>query len=353
MPNLYKRGEAWWARFKVQGVEYRRSLRTAIRGEAERRLKALKKDIENEALFNIAPPQTWQAVVLSWNTHALGDLSPKTRKRYLTSLKQVRPYFDGVDIRRLDIAKLREMVKGRRVAGASTATIRRDLTAISSVLDHAIDEGWVEENPTLTIRHRRMREKRDPIVLPYEEEIEAVKAAAPSRFADAIDFARETGMREDEIFGLTWKQISSDTITIYGKRNRLRVIPLSRKAAKIAERQARHIKAPYVFYHGEGERWKSPASRFGDIRRRVARKAAQKGGGFRGFRFHDLRHLYAVEYLKSGKGALYDLQQLLGHVSVKTTEIYLAFLTPEQKLAAMHGVAQKAAQKQRSATNRS
>jgi integrase/recombinase XerD len=63
----------------------------------------------------------------------------------------------------------------------------------------------------------------------------------------------------------------------------------------------------------------------------VARKAAQAGDGFRGFRFHDLRHLYAVEYLKAGRGSLYDLQQLLGHASVKTTEIYLAFLTPEQK----------------------
>lgn len=349
MPNLYKRGNTWWARFKVSGREYRHSLRTAVRSEAERRLKALKRDVENEARFGILPPQTWQAVVLSWSAHATGDLAPKTLKRYLTSLKQVRPWLDGVEIQRIDISKLREMVKGRRVNGAGTATIRRDLTAISSVIDHAIDEGWAEENPTLTLRHRRMREKRDPIVLPDEEEIALVKASAPARFADAMDFARETGMREDEIFGLKWKQIGSDDITIYGKRNRLRVIPLSRRARKIAERQARHIRSPFVFYHGDGERWKSPASRFGDIRRRVARKAAH---GFRGFRFHDFRHLYAVEYLKAGKGSLYDLQQLLGHASVKTTEIYLAFLTPEQKKAAMHGVAQKRAQQQRFSENK-
>jgi integrase/recombinase XerD len=196
-----------------------------------------------------------------------------------------------------------------------------------------------------------MREKRDPIVLPDDGEIEIMKAACTSRFADAIDFARETGMREDEIFGLTWKQINTDSVVIYGKRKRLRVIPLSRRARKIAERQARHIKSPYVFYYGDGERWKSPASRFGNVRRSVARKAAQRGEEFTGFRFHDLRHLYAVDYLRAGKGSLYDLQQLLGHASVKTTEIYLAFLTPEQKKAAMHGVSQKAAQVQRFAEN--
>jgi integrase/recombinase XerD len=96
-------------------------------------------------------------------THATGDLSPKTVKRYLTSLKQCHTWLDGVEIQRIDIAKLREMVKGRRLQGAGTATIKRDLTAISGVIDHAIDEGWTEENPTLTLRHRRMKEKREPI----------------------------------------------------------------------------------------------------------------------------------------------------------------------------------------------
>lgn len=348
MPNLYKRGSTWWARFKVAGVEYRRSLRTAVRTDAERRLRALRKDIEDEARFGLAPPQTWQSAVLSWNAHATSDLSPKTVKRYLVSLKQARPWLDGLSLHKIDVAKLREMVKGRRIQGVTTATIRRDLTAISSVLDHSIEEGWVDENPTLTIRHRRMRETREPIRLPEEGEIALVKAAANARFSDAIDFARETGMREDEIFSLTWRQISASDITIYGKRKRLRVIPLTRAGRNIVERQPRHIASSFVFWHGDGERWKSPASRFGCIRRGVARKAAQQGRGFLGFRFHDLRHLYAVEYLKAGNGSLYDLQRLLGHVSVKTTEIYLAHLTPEEAKVAMHGVAQNAAQEQRS-----
>jgi integrase/recombinase XerD len=348
MPNLYKRGNTWWARFKVAGVEYRRSLRTATRADAERRLRALRKDIEDEARFGLTPPQTWQSAVLAWNTHAVSDISPKTVKRYLVSLKQVHPWLDAAPLHKIDVAKLREMVKGRRVNGASTATIRRDLTAISGVIDHAIQEGWIDENPTLTIRHRRMKEKRQPIVLPTDEEIALVKEGSPARFADAIDFARETGMREDEIFGLTWRQVSVGDITIYGKRNRLRVIPLSCAARNIVDRQPRHISSQFVFWHSSGERWKSPASRFGHIRRTVARKAAQRGHGFRGFRFHDLRHLYAVEYLKAGRGSLYDLQRLLGHVSVKTTEIYLAFLTPEEAKFAMHGMAQKGAQEQRS-----
>jgi integrase/recombinase XerD len=163
-----------------------------------------------------------------------------------------------------------------------------------------------------------------------------------------MELARETGMREEEIFGLKRQQLGMDTITIRGKRGRLRVIPYTRKARRIIERQPAYIGSSYVFWHSDGQRWKSPSSRFGDIRRRVARKAAH---GFTGFRFHDLRHLYAVEYLRAGKGSLYDLQQLLGHESVKTTEIYLDYLTPEQRKAAMHGAAQTRAQKQRFGTD--
>jgi integrase len=38
----------------------------------------------------------------------------------------------------------------------------------------------------------------------------------------------------------------------------------------------------------------------------------------------------AVDYLRDG-GSIYDLQQILGHASIKTTEIYLAFLTPAEQ----------------------
>jgi integrase/recombinase XerD len=243
------------------------------------------------------------------------------------------------------VPKLREIVKARHANGATTATIRRDLTAISQVLKHAADEGWMEEvNPTLALRAKRtMKERRDPIVLPSEEDIAAVRAKAPARFADAMDFARETGMREEEIFGLTHRQVAGSEIIIRGKRNKLRVIPLSRKARRIIDKQPQHIGSPYVFYHSEGKRWASPAARFQAIRlsaENAARKAAQE---FHRFRFHDLRHLFAVEYLRAKRGSLYDLQMILGHDSVTTTEIYLEHLTPEQRKAAMHGAARKVA----------
>lgn len=337
MSNLYKRKDTWWSRFKVSGKEYRRSLHTTVKAEAERRLKAVRKEIEDEVLFGIGPPMSWQTAVLAWNQQATADLAPSTVYRYLMSLKQCHAQLDGCDLRKINVPKLREIIRERRAQGATTATIRRDLTAISSVLDYAIGEGWILENATLTVRHKRMRERRDPITLPTEAAIEAMVKASPDRFADAIEFALETGMRQDEIFGLTRRAVGAGEITIKGKGRKLRVIPLTYQAKRILDRQPQFLGSQFVFWHSEGRRWTSPSSRFGDVQRRLARKAAQEKREHQWFRFHDLRHLYAVEYLRAGKGSLYDLQKLLGHSSVKTTEIYLEFLTPEQVKMAQHG----------------
>lgn len=338
--NIYLRNGTWWARFKVRGVEYRRSLRTAVRGEAERRLGAVRKQIEGEALFGIVEPRSFAEAVESWTKHCVGDLNPKTVKRYMTSFKQVWRHLADTQVHKIDVPKLREMVKARRIEGATTATIKRDLTAISGVLKHAADERWMEEvNPTLAIRTKgKMKERREPIELPDPDDIKAVKAKSAPRFADAIDFARETGMRLGEIFDLTHRQVGHSAITIpKAKHNSLRVIPLSDKARRIIDKQPRHIKQPYVFWHSDGEKWSSPSSSFRENQKR-AQKAAQKAGHeYRWFRFHDLRHLFAVEYLRAKRGSIYDLQRIMGHTSITTTEIYLKYLTPDQQRAAMFG----------------
>lgn len=342
MSNLYKRGGIWWARFQVAGKQYRRSLRTRIRSDAERRLKAVKKDAEDSILFGLAPDKTWRAAVIEWNEHATSDLSRSTYRRYLSSLKGLRAYLDDLHIREVTVQAVRDIVKRRRKEGVTTATISRDLTAMSSVLSYAIDENWIETNPTLAFRNKRFKEKREPIILPQEKDIAAAMKAAPARFADAMEWARLSGMRMEEIFGLRHDQLTS-VVTIVGKRNKLRVIPYTPEMREIAERQPQYLGAPFVFYHGAGNRWTSPSSRFGDIKRRLSRKSSQ----FEPFRFHDLRHLYAVEYLRDGKGGLYELQQLMGHDSIKTTEIYLDYLTPEQAMKARQAIAQESSHKLR------
>lgn len=348
--NLYLREGIYWARFKVDGVEYRQSLRTRSERVAEKRMKALRESIEDQAVYGISGPITWPAAVVSWNENIGDAINARTFHRYATSLKQMRGHLDALAVQEITADVLRDMIKARRRAGVKNATIRRDLTALSSVLNHAIDEAWITDNPVDALNRRRLvPEKTTPIVLPQPESIARVFPALPDRIRDLCEFTRETGLRMDEATGLSHAHLdrAARVITIKGKRNKVRAVPLTAKAEAIIDRQPRYIGKPWVFWQNAGERLTGLSSRIGGYMRRAARKAAQSGAEFHPFSHHDFRHLFAVEYLRSGRGGIYDLQGELGHDSITTTERYLAFLTPEEAKAVRNSTAQKAAQEQR------
>lgn len=360
MSNLYTRSEIYWARFKVRGIEYRHSLRTRSKSVAEKRLKALRQSIEDQALFGATGPVSWQDAVVSWNEHIARSISASTCTRYISSLGQIRTWLDNKTVQEIDGAALRDLVKGRQRQGVTNATIRRDLTAIASVLAHCVDEGWVEENTAQAFNRKRVPERRDPILLPTDDDIAFTLGREATRFGDMILLARETGMRQEEIAGLAHSSVDlkSQTITFIGKRRKLRSIPLSSVAVEIIGRQPRFLKCPFVFWHMDEDangkpiacRYRNVSSNFGDYTERAAARAAKVDVPYRRFRFHDLRHLFAVDYLRTGKGGIYDLQRILGHTTITTTEVYLDYLTPEEAQAARTGVAQKGAQKRRSGT---
>ena len=350
MRGLYQRNGIYWARFKVRGHEYRTSLRTRSKAVAERRLSAVKQQIQDRAWFGAPEPKSWEEAVVSWSA-AWGRLGikPRTGARYAQSLVCVRPWLDGKQVHDIDNALLKTIVSARSKHGIANATIRRDMTAVSSVLGNAVDEGWIEENPAHMMDRSRFKERKANITLPRAESMAQVFAEG-GRLIDMAELSKETGMRQEECAGLEHDRLDRKRMTATledTKGNAVRIVPLSARAFEIIDRQPRHFKERWVFWHDNGERFANVDSSFYALTQRVARKAAQAGREFRRFRFHDLRHWFAVNYLKQRRGGLYDLQQVLGHKSVKTTEGYLDHLTPEEKWAAIHGVAQNPTQNER------
>lgn len=313
-------------------------------------MKAVRKQIEDQAYYSGKEAVSWLEAVVAWDGWIKRQgKRENTIKRYLVSLGQLRAWLDDKDVQRIDQTLVRQIVRDRGRLGATNATIRRDLTAISSVLDAAIHEGWIQENPAHSYDRRFLQEQRDPIVLPTEESIAAVLAVG-SRFIDMAAFSRLTGMREEEIASLRHDQIDKGRMSIgltHTKGRRAREVPITAEALAILEKQPQFLRSPFVFWRGQGERFKNVGSQFYATVGRVAQKRARDGLPFCRFRFHDLRHLFAVETLRSGRASIYDLQQILGHASVKTTEDYLDYLTPEEQHIAKHGVAQIAARDQR------
>lgn len=352
MPKgLFTRNGIYWARFKVKGIEYRETLRTRSEAVAEKRMKALRKQVEERVYYGASDPVSWEQAVVSW--HSLGatamGLRPRTFDRYVTSLAQLREWLDGKEVQRIDIRLLKQIVSDRQKCHVTNATIRRDMTAISSVLAHCVDNDWIEENPARMIDRSRFKEPRIKISLPTDDSL-ALVFAEKTRFMDMAEFALATGMREDEVASLDYDRVDRKRLSATledTKSGRVREVPLSAAALAIIDRQPRHIRSRYVFWCRDGERFHNVPSRFYAKVARVAQKATLNRVAFKRFRFHDLRHLFAVRYLRNQDGSLYDLQQVLGHASIQTTERYLDHLSTDEKKAALHGVAQKVDQEQR------
>lgn len=331
--NTFWRDGVLWGRVKIKGRDRKWSLRTDDPDVASQRVAAERERIVAALHYGDAR-QTFEEAMIGWADRYLPEreVGGEARKRYLVSLGQMEANLQGVYVDEIDRRLVNQIVECRQRAGVSNATIRRDLGALASVLAYAAREELREGNPALE-RLREIKEKRDPIVLPDPEHVRRVIARAPGLFAKLIEAAWVTGCRQDELVAAPARGALDHQrreLTVIGKGNKLRVIELDPFGGyDVLASLPAHIKAKTLFWHDEGEPYRNVSSRFAEIVRAMAAAATRDGADFRKFRFHDLRHLHAVEWLRNG-GSIYDLQQRLGHESITTTELYLKYLTPEQ-----------------------
>jgi integrase/recombinase XerD len=330
-PNIYKRGNTFWCRFMVNRKEYRVTLRTSNEAVARRRAETKRDEIVAAVSFG-EHRTLYDEAILAWTKEIVTNLAPSTVTRYMVSLKQLEPDLLGLYVDQIDKALISQIINRRRATGATNATIRRDLGALSSVLGFCDDHGWRDGNPALD-RMRRLKERRDPIHLPDANDIERVASRAPGNLSALIRAALRTGCRQDELVTAKRAEFRNGQLTVIGKRNKRRTLTLSQEAQDVLRSIPPALGSPWLFHHG-GEPYRNVASRFAELVRSARISAQKEGVEFRPFRFHDLRHLFAVNYLKQG-GSIYRLKEVLGHTSVKTTEIYLEFLTPEERQVAM------------------
>lgn len=325
--NLYVRNGVYWLQVAVRGQLFRKSLHTSdVKIARKARDKAIEqiKNAKHHGIRNIP----WRNGVTEWVSHEIGQIGPGTAKRYAVSLAQAEPFFSNLTIDAIDGNVIAEFIAARRRSGAKPATIRRDLTAISRVLSYAEAMGWREGNPTLSKR-KILKERRDPIQLPKHEEIEIMVENASVNFGRLIMAAWLTGCRQNELVTAKWEGFNKEagTLEVIGKGNKRRVISLSPSA--LALFNTLPVLSKYLLPKLNGDPYTMAASDFTHVRRSVRARMATEGRPFTGFRFHDLRHLFAVEALRSGM-SIYDLQKHMGHSSIKVTELYLEFLTAEE-----------------------
>jgi integrase/recombinase XerD len=153
---------------------------------------------------------------------------PKTVQRYACSLDQMREWLEKKKLSEITGRLVADIIRDRTHRGVSNATIKRDLVALSSVMNFALDQGWTEDNPVLP-KMRRVLERRDPIVLPKLEHIDMVIKRSPGMIKQLIEAAIGTGARQEELLSARRDQVDHERrqLTLYGKRGKVRVIDLA------------------------------------------------------------------------------------------------------------------------------
>lgn len=330
--NLYQRDGVWYVRLQREGENLRRSLHTTDVADARRQLKLIQAEREKtqKTIKQLAGGiMTWPVAIGRFMTEAEASLSVRTYQRYMVSIRQISAFFEECCLHEIDHGKVVDFIAWRREKSKVTnSTINRDLTALSQVLDYAVSIWKTSpDNPARSFnRKKATREIRKTRELPSAKQVEIVAAERVDLFGEVIRFAYLTGARQQEICTLKWARVKIKSMTfgcaeLLVTKSKFRTIRLSPEAIALLVRLPKPEKGSVVFHHGLGEPFKGPSTMFA----RMTAALAKEDPDFCRFRFHDLRHAYAVNELRKGTD-IYDLSRHMGHSSVKVTGGYLGYV---------------------------
>jgi integrase/recombinase XerC len=222
---------------------------------------------------------------------------------------------------------LRRYLAALRRTGYRAATIARKLATLRSFYRFLARQGLLERNPVKALRTPRQERRLPKFLQPAE--IERLLAAPKAddlltvRDRAILEVLYSTGMRVSELVGLDLKDIDpiGEVARVRGKGRRERLAPLGSYALAALERylEARAAAdvhdAEAVFVNRHGRRLSARS-----VRRKLAKYLKLAGLDPR-VSPHTLRHSFATHMLDRGAD-LRAVQELLGHRSLSTTQIY-------------------------------
>jgi len=350
MSNLYRRGKTWWARTQRKGREYRGSLKTKNRAVAEKRFQQWLGELEAIA-WGDKPRRSWVEAAEKFIKEHLPTIKPSARLRYTVSMHHLNNHFAGKMLHQITSAEMSEFETKRRGDGVSTSTIRRDFACLSSIMTSAMDWEWTESNPVLLfLKQRAKRGLKEGTArtryLTENEEARLLVAATPrdartkngkplgkpTSVREAMILAIDTGLRREELFGLTWKQVDLrrgliDTGT-RTKSGRPRKVPIPARSAQILAQLPRH-ESGFVLVNPDSDR------RYLQMNKGL--KAAMRRAKIEDLQWHDLRRTAGCRWLQRDGKSMEEVSLLLGHSSVLVTEKRYAFLEAEAVAASFAG----------------
>lgn len=256
--------------------------------------------------------------------------SAATRRSYSSDLAQL---LEWLAARGLTVGDLeRRVVRGYSAElgrrGYAPATLARKLSTLRGLARFLTERGVLAADPTRLLPGPRRR-RRLPRVLALAD-VEALLTAAggtePLALRDrlAIELLYGCGLRSQEVVQLALPNIKAGQaeLIVHGKGAKMRIVPLGEEAAVALRRYLERGRGALAASAAERALLLSRSGRpllTSDIRRLVVKYSLR--AGIDPVSPHMLRHAYATHMLERGAD-LRAIQELLGHASVSTTQVY-------------------------------
>lgn len=256
-------------------------------------------------------------------------LSPHTSLNYRHDLDLFIAYCESNGIAAwpaVDSQHVRMFAAAEFRRGQSARSIQRRLSAVRSFFEYLLRERMLAFNPAVEIRAPQGKKR-----LPQTIDADLMSKLLAFRTDDQLsvrdkaimELFYSSGLRLAELTGLdtTHLDLADRTVTVTGKGNKTRIVPVGRfaveaLAAWFKERAAiAPAGEPAVFVGRNGGRLGERA-----VQLRIAAWAKRQGIGVH-MHPHMFRHSFATHLLESSQD-LRGVQELLGHANIATTQVY-------------------------------
>ncbi len=296
-----------------------------------------------------ALPEPMALVLGEYERHltAERDLSPHSVRAYVTDVAGLLEHaarLGCTEVAELDLRTLRSWLAKQQTLGRSRTTLARRATAARVFTAWLARTGRAPADPGASLGSPKAHRTLPP-VLRVDEADELIRAAAeladdgsPVGLRDVamLELLYATGVRVGELVGLDVDDVDRDrfVLRVLGKGRKERSVPFGRPAARALDFWLRHGRprlladgsGPALFLGARGRRIDQRA-----VRTLVHRRIADVPGA-PDIGPHGLRHSAATHLLEGGAD-LRSVQELLGHASLATTQLYTHVTTDRLRRA--------------------
>ncbi len=255
-------------------------------------------------------------------------LSPLTQENYARDIKQLIGLSGETALNNLQNTHIRRFIASLHGKGLGGKSIARMLSSWRGFFDYLVQRHGFSSNPVIGLRAPKSA-KTLPQALSIEQAVKLVDIGDDDilsiRDHAILELFYSSGLRLSELVNLNIDQLdfSEGMVTVTGKGNKTRIVPLGRHAIEAIQKWLKNranllIKNPdekAVFIGLQGRRISAR-----NIQYRM-KEWSIKQGIHSSVHPHMLRHSFATHVLQSS-GDLRAVQEMLGHANISTTQVY-------------------------------